>query len=310
MTQKFVLFLSHDMKIDPVQDALAALGQLLGPAVPLLMEMGVGLGDCTRVLEQLYVDAGHSLARGRAAKRTARPPISRISVITGLHRAKVAELLRSPPPPAITSGGRRHRAERVMQGWLADPDFRDAGTGQPAVLSLRGSGSTFTLLVKRHSGDPRVRTILQELKHVRAVRQHCDGRVELVRTTYAPPTLDTGAIAAAGECARDYLSTLIHNIRHPSRQLYARSVVNARFVQSEVAKVSRNLIVQAEATMDAVDSAVRAPAVTLGLREPDSAGARFGATLFFICEPYGRDPGHRRRRARRTVDAKSSTKKT
>ena len=62
--------------------------------------------------------------------------------------------------PEPDRGGQR--AERVLQGWWKDPDFLDRN-GDPLKLPLRGTRRSFAALVKRYAGDPRVRTLLEEL---------------------------------------------------------------------------------------------------------------------------------------------------
>ncbi|HKT74742.1 MAG TPA: DUF6502 family protein [Steroidobacteraceae bacterium] len=278
------------MATEPVRpQALTALGQLLSPAIDLLLELGVGVGDFERLIQKLYVDAAQRATRAEDAERgpSPPPPIARIAMLTGLTRNRVAELLKSG---AVQEAGRsigRHRAERVISGWLHDPHFHDDRTGAPAVLRLRGAGATFAALVRRYSGDPRVRTILTELKRVQAVRQHLDGRVELVRTSYAPSTFDGDALGVLGESARDYIRTLVYNIRHPHLPLYSRRVVNQRFQASGAPKVLRDLAIQGEAAMEKVAREVHDPSVTLGARARDADGARCGAAFFMIYEALG-----------------------
>jgi hypothetical protein len=176
----------------------------------------------------------------------------------------------------------RPRAERIISGWLHDPEFRDDRTGRPALLPMAGERKSFTSLVKRHAGDPRVRTIREELKRVKAIRRHSDGRWELIRETYAPAGLDAAAISLLGEHAEDYIRCLVHNVLHPGLAHSTKHVVNVRVDPDEVGKLLRFAALQADATMQTLDAAINDPAATLGLQEMTKRGERLGAGFFLV----------------------------
>lgn len=278
--------------------ALTACGRLLEPLVPLLLELGIGVGQFEDLIRSLYVQAAKSVAlRSRkggersASSRDARrqPSVAAIAMLTGLTRAVVAQLLDKGSVRAFPNVIGHQRAERVLSGWQHDPDFRDDRTGTPALLALRGTGRTFTALVKRHSGDPRVRTLLTELLRVRAVRRHRDGRLELIRSTYASRELDPQGIALIGEYARDYLQSLVGNARRPAVPLYMRRVMNTRFDSAEAGKLLRDIALQADATMESVDAAINDPSATVTARDAGRPMSRLGAT-FFVFHDVG--PSH------------------
>lgn len=269
--------------------ALAAVRQLLSPVIPLLLELGLGVGPFEDMIRGLYVEAARPLAQqSRRGTNSSQQSVKRnrgklsvasIAMLTGLTRAAVADFLENRPHRGSENAIGHQRAERVLAGWQHDPHFRDDRTGTPALLALRGAGRTFTTLVKRHSGDPRVRTLLNELLRVRAVRRHKDGRLELLRSTYASSQLDAAGLTLIGEHARDYLQTLVGNARHPAVPLYARRVVNSRLDASEAGKLLRDIALQADATLESVDAAINDPAATLSARDPKPA-SRLGAAFF------------------------------
>lgn len=279
--------------------ALTAVRRLLGPLIPLLLEQGLGVGPFEEMIRSLYVEAACPLAQ-RSRRRVSssrrdlsptrgKPSIATVAMLTGLTRAVVAKLLNSGRERDHPNVIGHQRAERVLAGWQHDPHFRDDRTGAPALLPLRGSGRTFTSLVKRHSGDPRVRTLLTELLRVRAVRKHKDGHLELIRSTYASSQLDAQGIELIGELARDYIQTLVGNARHPGMPLYARRVINSRLNAREVGRLLRDIALQADATMESVDAAINDPSATLSARDPRPAD-RLGATFFVFHEAQSSGP--------------------
>ena len=281
---------SH-MKHDPLGPAaLEAVGSLLAPLVPLLLEVGVGIGDVETVLKRLFVEAARQIVVAQRKEQTtenhkaihpqSQASTAAIAMLTGLTRTAVTRLSTTGTDRDTGSFIGRQRAERVISGWLHDPEFRNDRTGLPAILPLRGPPPSFTSLVKRHSGDPRVRTILTELRRVRAIRDHPGPKVELIRHSYAPSGMDPAAIALAGEHAADYIRTLVHNVKHPSWPLYTRCVLNARLDPAEVAKVVRDCTEQAESTLESLDAVINDPSATVGGPLASKPVVRLGVGFF------------------------------
>jgi len=316
------------MTNDPLKPAaMTAVSTLLAPVIPLLLELGIGVGDFETLTRQLYVESAQKMAdgavsvgggRARTSRRRRVPPArsgtAAIAMLTGLTRAAVMKVLQTGRARDPDSAIGQPRAERVIAGWLHDPEFRDDRTGKPALLALRGEGPSFTSLVKRHSGDPRVRTIRNELQRVQAIRRHPDGRLELIRETYAPSSFDSDGIALLGEYARDYIQTLVHNVQHPpGLALYVRRVVNDNLDSAEIGKLHRDIALQADATMESIDAAVNDPSATVSAREQNLRGVRFGASFFIFQGPNAQDThanapktiGRRQRRASRSGRSKT-----
>jgi len=290
--------MAHDSLKPAVLNAVSAL---LTPVIPLLLELGVGVGDFETLIRRLYVDAarkmttldgqpnGAQTGKPRARRSRVKPATAAIAMLTGLTRAAVTKLLETGTDREADNAIGQPRAERVMTGWRHDPEFRDDSTGKPALLPMRGEGLSFTSLVKRYSGDPRVRTIRQELERVKAIRRRPDGRWELLRDTYAPASFDSDGIALVGEYARDYLRTLVHNVRQPpGLALYVRRVVNTRLDPAEVGKLHRDIALQADATMESIDAAINDPSATLSEDQP--LAMRFGAGFFIFQHPATQAP--------------------
>jgi len=285
---------SRQTKHNPLGPAaLGAVSSLLAPVVPLLLELGIGIGDVETVLKLLYVQAARELvlAQGKekseAARQASNPQkneasIASLAMMTGLTRRAVTRLLTLGTDRDAGSDIGRQRAERVISAWLHDPAYRNVRTGSPAILPLRGPPPSFTSLVKQHSGDPRVRTILNELRRVRAIRDHPGRKVELIRHSYAPSGLDPAAIAVMGEQAADYIRTLVHNVKHPSWPLYSRSVVNVRVDSAELGRLMRHCALLADSTMESLDAAINDPSATTSNESPSAQAGRMGAGIFIF----------------------------
>lgn len=148
------------------QAHLKAMSEVLAPLVRMMIARGVQYGPLASMLKALYVDQAvtHFGIAGEA------PNDSRVSVLTGVHRAEVKRLRAlphgtedAPAPPSIWS--------RVMEVWSSGHPYTDA-QGVPRPLPRLASGSSeasFESLVRSIRRDVRPRTVLDEMLRVGAV---------------------------------------------------------------------------------------------------------------------------------------------
>jgi len=142
-----------------------------------------------------------------------KPTVSRVSILTGLSRKEVQRLLGEQAQAAGTDGHETYnRAARVIAGWVRDKDFTD-GAGEPLALSQAGATASFSLLVKRYSGDVPARAVLDELLRVGAVERLDDDRIRLLSRAYVPRTSDLDKLDILGADVADLITTIDHNLQ-------------------------------------------------------------------------------------------------
>jgi hypothetical protein len=289
-----------------IQDAARGAIQLvIEPLARLALDAELGVGDFVRTVERAFV-----LAVERAAAETNRPRPSdtEISIRTGLTRVKVNQIRASEESarPNATSG--QPRAIRILWGWRHDPDFLDR-TGKPRLLPLRGRRS-FVELIKRHAGDPRVRSILMELKRLQTVKQHADGQVELIdRSNSAVPWV-AADIRLLGESAREQLETLLYNLPHPSMPRFHRRVVNVRVKTADASRLVRDASRQTDSLAETIEAAIVDRHVTVEPRDCAQAATLLSVTFFMYERDVVAEPitamsdrgGHRSRLAGKASD--------
>lgn len=264
-----------------------AVLRLLDPLVKWLIEAGMGVGDLISLVKIAYVRAAREQGQ-LSGSEVSRPNVSRISVVTGLTRLEVANILSTGAADPVYDRGRQ-RAERVLSGWWNDAAFQDE-SGHPAQLAVRGRRS-FATLVERYSGERwLVATILDELLRVRAVRRQSDGRLQALSRSLATVRWDPDGVAAFGEQLSEHCATLLHNLKFPARPRYVRRVVNARLDPRYVPMLIRDLEQQAEAFADSTDDALNDPKQTLTGRSP-TGSASLGIALY-VFETQGTDDHH------------------
>lgn len=238
------------------------------------MGLGISAPEFSSVCKQVYVEA----AAGRLAKSAKRVNRSRIAIVTGLTRAEVTRLLNSQPSAATVRQRHLHRASRVLNGWLSDPDFASR-KGRPRDLPLKGGRRSFEALVKRYSGDIPPRAMLDELSAMSAVRRQKNGRVRAIKREFPGSPVRSRDIAALGIRAGTLLETLCHNLEHPSNPIFAASVTGTAVDPRIVDLLLQRIETQGTDFLRRIDDQFRHPPG--GYRPRTGAGGeRLGVTVF------------------------------
>jgi len=254
--------------------------RVLEPVVRLLLEVGVGAGEMTRLIRGVYV----RVAAERMSRGATRPNISRIAVVTGLTRPEIRSLLKADPGSPPQYNWDRHRAERVLHAWCNDPTYFDT-KGKPADLPLKGAKKSFAALVKAHSGHPLPGTILEELERAKAVKVLEDGAVRLLSRTLANAEYNAETIAAVGERTRDLLTTLVHNVTDPAHERFERTVASVTLDPRELPRIRRDIVAQGEAFLSAAGDLLHWPGANVTPGEDPKGASRVGVTVFVFEEP-------------------------
>lgn len=204
-------YFSHYMPT--LQDKLiAATLKLLRPLARTLLRYGISHNEFSELARKAFVEAAFEDFRLEGKKQT----VSRVAVLTGLSRKEVLRLKDEREKPVVKEPRPVNRAQRVINGWLTDEAYCQAD-GTPRVLPLYGEASSFAALVKRYSGDIKPGAIADELLRIGAVRMMGDA-VALATKGYIPSTAIDEKVMIMGDCARDLLETLDHNLHRAETQ--------------------------------------------------------------------------------------------
>ncbi len=260
----------------------SAVLRLLDPLVRWLMKAGIGVGDLLPLIKLAYVRAARDEARS-SGRDLRRPNASRISVVTGLPRREVANILVAESlEPAGHERDRAQRAERVLAGWWNDPDFQDR-LGEPAPLPLRGAKRSFAALVERYGGERwRVATMLEELLWVKAIRRLRDGRLKALSRTYATVRWNPQGVLAFGEQLAEHCTTLLHNLEHPSNARLVYRALNARVNPAYLPILLRDVREQAEGFARSIDNMLHWPRYTFTAEGSEAEAPSLGFALYLF----------------------------
>jgi hypothetical protein len=142
----------------------SALSLVLSAIARPALQMGITPGYFDELSRRAFVSAAAKMSK----MRNGRVNKSRVSVITGLSRSEVKKLLGAKPLlPGHTK--KQQRAMRVLIGWHDDKRFQDR-RGRLRSLRISGGRNSFATLVKDYAGDVTPKSVLEELKHMSAVK--------------------------------------------------------------------------------------------------------------------------------------------
>lgn len=210
----------------PSPALLRALRRLLGPLVRLLLDHQITFPVFANLLKSVYVEEAD---RGLALP--GRPQtISRLSLLTGIHRKDVKRL-REEIATSDDVGkpvGLPLAAQLVLR-WTVEAGYLDeAGRPKPLPrLAADAEGVSFESLVADVTQDIRPRAILDEWVRLGVVRIDAADRVHLDEAAFVPVHGFDEKAYYLGRNVRDHIATARHNLADTGDPRLERSVYYA-----------------------------------------------------------------------------------
>ncbi len=246
----------------------------------VLIRCGITWKDFAELARMSFVD----VATQQFGKRRRPTNVSRTAVLTGLTRREVRKQRSRLAATPETWAGHVTKASLVLSAWHQDPEFLDR-TGQPARLPLQGEGVSFALLLRRcGAGDVRPSTLLKELLAAQAVRETPDGRLEPLKRSYIPQTMDEGLIGLWGKRITDVARTYVHNLMRPAKAAarFERAAVNDHIKASALPEFEAFLAKEGQAFLERVDAWLTEHEARSEGQDTARASIRLGAGLYHI----------------------------
>ena len=175
--------------------ALDRVLRVLQPLVRLLLRNGVTYTVFVAALKRVFLQAAQQELATRGMVQTD----SAVSLLSGVHRRDVRNLLRSAPeiasdtasdtsskaPAGPSAPAGLGLAAQVVGRWMNDAQFVDA-LGASRTLPRSGERGSFDALVAGVSRDVRPKAVLDELLRLGVVHETEQGAVVLESTGFAP----------------------------------------------------------------------------------------------------------------------------
>lgn len=191
--------------------AIDALLAVLRPLARLAIDHGVQFGQLEELLKHALYEA--ALAVTRTENPQAVPPVSRLSVMTGIHRKEVKRLSESPTLDAVAV--ETTPAAALFTRWRTDPIWRTAD-GRPRRLARRVGGDGlpgFEQLARSVTTDVHPRTLLDELSRLGLVEiDAATDTVALLGDTYVPAGAQDAMLTFLGANIGDHLAAACANV--------------------------------------------------------------------------------------------------
>jgi hypothetical protein len=190
--------------------ALDALLAVLRPLARVAIDQGVQFGQLEELLKRAMVEAALRATAGDL--RRAAPPVSRLSVVTGIHRKEVKRLTEHPGIEAVQP--EPAPAAELFTRWMTDPVWH--GPDGPRALPRRPPSDgtpCFEQLARTVTTDVHPRTLLDELLRLELVS--VDGvsdTVRLRRESYVPAARLEGMLGFLGANVGDHLAAAAANV--------------------------------------------------------------------------------------------------
>jgi len=157
--------------IDKKDILLPCIKALLKPVTKFCLKNSIRIQDLNESIKQSLI----SVATEKLDKENIKPTISRLSVMTGIHRRDVVRIFKNQEIRPI-GGGLIHR---IIGLWEQHDKYR-GDNGLPRKLSIASSNNEFKELILSLSQDVDASTIMFELIRVGAVKQEEDSLILLV----------------------------------------------------------------------------------------------------------------------------------
>jgi hypothetical protein len=238
--------------------ARRALAELLEPLAGFALDAGLSIPEVETLLR---IAAVRSLAK-RQREASQRVNISGIAASTGISRAEISRILKSPERAEVTTQPKareRRATNRILSAWHEDPQFTKPN-GQPAELKIFGPGATFDALVKQHGRGLPTRAMLDELARSQALEVLPSQKVRAKALVAAERGATPQAIQAFGERAGQLLSTLLATMRDPDGHQFVTHIEGAvnsvealPVLRREVAVRGSDFLASMRDTIDAAD---------------------------------------------------------
>lgn len=177
---------------------LRLLTLVLRPAVLFCVRHSIKLQDLIECAKVAFVEAADKEFSQSGLKSN----VSRISVMTGVHRRDVMRFQTSGLDP----GTERDLVTKIIGHWRSDKRFMTK-SGDPRVLSVNGADSDFNKLCESISLDINPGTVLFELQRIQAVIP-AKGGIKLIHESYVPK----GDAAAGFAILADDYETLLNTV--------------------------------------------------------------------------------------------------
>jgi hypothetical protein len=257
--------------------ARRALAQLLEPLAGFVLDSGLSTSE----VHALFREAAVRSAAARQLEHSDRINISGIAAITGIPRADISRILKTPSDPDAKDGDRQHQStNRILAAWHENPKFTGPD-GQPAELPVYGRGATFETLARKYGRGIPTRAVLDELIRSGAVDIVDAQKIRAKATITVERGMSARGVKDFGDRAAELLSTMLMNMRQPETPKFVASVSESAVSVASLPLFQKELAIKAADFLADVQDSLKRKPTAKSSRARSKESARVSVTIFY-----------------------------
>lgn len=215
-----------------------AIRSILVPLSRFMLSHGLTYDEFNQISKKAFFAAGTDLL-----EKSGQPlNMSKLSILTGLHRRDVANFTKAPPAAAEETPY-KNAAASIVAKWISDPAYLDTQQ-QPRTLAYTaapGHPPGFSDLVAAVSKDIRPKAYMEELLRLNIIGQHEDGTLHLRKEAFIPSDSFVEKLRFFVRNTRDHLHASISNMDGNGEPFFDRTAFRANLTADDIHALSAAL---------------------------------------------------------------------
>jgi len=203
---------------------LKAVNTILKPLVRLLIRQNITYVGLQGLLKHIYVEVADESFKLKGKRQTD----SRISLLTGVHRADVKSIRTKKMMQKTPKEIKASLSAQIMSIWTGHQAYQDSDANPKLLFRYSSDGSpSFEKLVLSVSKDKHPRSFIDDWLNKGIVELYDeDGKekVSLIEKGYVPEADEEEKLFFAGKNIGDHLSVVVHNLEEKSPSMFDRAV--------------------------------------------------------------------------------------
>lgn len=213
---------------------LSALKTILRPMVRLLIRQNITYTGLQGLLKQIYVKVADESFQLNGKRQTD----SRISILTGVHRADVKKIRNENPEQSTTKQIKASLSAQMMSIWTGHQAYLNSD-GKPKALfrSSHEGTPSFEQLILSVSKDKHPRSFLDDWLNqgiVKCLRVEEKEMIVLSDKGYIPEADYEEKLFFAGKNIGDHLSVVANNLENTEPAMFDRAVYYQELTKESV----------------------------------------------------------------------------
>ena len=205
---------------------LHALRTILKPMVRLLIHQNITYVGLQGLLKSIYVKVADESFKLEGKRQTD----SRISLLTGVHRADVKKIRTEKPEESSEKEIKASLSAQIMSLWTGHQAYLDKEGNPKPLFRYRSDGSpSFEQLVLSISKDKHPRSFIDDWASQGIIDIGVDNKIGketvcLTEKGYIPEADFEEKLFFAGKNIGDHLSVVVHNLENKIPSMFDRAV--------------------------------------------------------------------------------------